>query len=601
MRSGMQAKRQWAKPWRRLALAALLAAAGSGCVAVNVGKPTVYTRTDTIVTTNKTPLKTEVLSVEPRAEVDGNRLNAWLDADVREEYQRWQHEETVTVKKQRRLAMGISPGWARCFLVPKGAVEHCRWNANPFLQNGNYYPSTSWKKNYSWTNTNREGAVVVFQDSDGNAAGYIIVHTVGLAMTLGLVHAWNTVETLLVEPFSNRGWYEQPCGVWDLENVRQVNVTNTNNPLPNLSVIPCLDVSGSPKMKLLGRFSHEERMQMGIRTCFDANWDGGASKSPSCGLLGVSKYNDIFLDPVAVSPSRPADNIVARETRAVGGPYEVELRIAGTDVSGKLTVGAGSGKATFTLPQVEVGGRYEATLSFRSLYAGGDDAVRKAWNTRALKQWVWLQEKPKLAAPAAQAPAREVVKEIHHYHETRVVEERKAEGPPYNVEKSADGTGRTVWRVKILAETQNAFTVDREVKAQILQELRDDFAGRNPHVPRGEINAFATYTTEDGGRTLVYVGVAESLIPSLESLTYSAETHRGTVTMRLAGGADLPRSKEFVRNNISAIVCDKNVVLTAGERPPDGAKYRSLDENFADGVLTVEFEAVEEGGRGGAW
>ena len=569
-------------------------AAGSGCVAVNVGKPTVYTHTDTFVTTNKTPLKTEVLSVEPKAQVDGTRLNAWLDADVREEYRRWQHEETVTVKKQRRLAMGLTPGWARYFLVPKGTVEHCWWNANPHLRYGDHYQIFSWKKK------NQEGGVLVYEGT-GNAEEYCLLHTIGIVATLGLAHTWGTVETLFIEPFSNGGWEEQPCEVWDLENARHVGVTvflenSPIRPIPSRSV-SCIDVSDSPKMKLLGRFSHEERMQMGIMTCFDANWDGQVSFSrivgTGFGLLGVSKYNDIFLDPVAVGPSRPTGTIVERETRAVGGPYEVELRIAGTDVAGKTIVGEGSGNATFTLPQVDVGGRYEATLNFRSLYAGGDDAVRKAWDTRALKQWVWLQEKPKPAPPAAQAPAREVVKEIHHYHETRVVEERKPEGPPYNVEKSADGTGRTVWRVKILNGNLNAFGVDGEVRPRILQELRDDFAGRNPHVPPGEINAFASYTTEEGGRTLVYVGVAESLIPSLESLTYSAETRRGTVTMRLAGGVDLRRSKEFVRNNISAIVCDKNVLLTAGERPPDGAKYRSLDENFADGVLTVEFEAVE--------
>ena len=92
---------------------------------------------------------------------------------------------------------------------------------------------------------------------------------------------------------------------------------------------------------------------------------------------------------------------------------------------------------------------------------------------------------------------------------------------------------------------------------------------------------------------MVYRGVAESLIPELDGLSYSAATRRGTVTMKLRPQADLRRSKEFVRANISSIVCDKNVMLTAGERPPDGARYRSLDETFANGVLTVEFEAEE--------
>ena len=52
---------------------------------------------------------------------------------------------------------------------------------------------------------------------------------------------------------------------------------------------------------------------------------------------------------------------------------------------------------------------------------------------------------------------------------------------------------------------------------------------------------------------------------------------------------------EFMRKYAISwqVANSKFSVHTAGERPPEGAKYRSLDENFADGVLTVEFEAVE--------
>ena len=316
------------------------------------------------------------------------------------------------------------------------------------------------------------------------------------------------------------------------------------------------------------------------------------------GLIGVHKYlRESRTGPFRDGPDKDAGTEERMRRDAVGGPYEVELRIAGTDIAGKAQVGLQDSNETFILPQVERGGQYEAVLTFRSLHSGAD-AVKSAWKTRTLTQWVWLKENPQpkpsvaYTPPATQPAGQQVVERVvekHYIHEV----ERKPEGPPYNIEKTTDVSGRTVWRVAILHSQLTAFDVDGEVKPRILRELRDDFAGRNPHVPRRKINAFATYTTEDGGRTLVYVGVAESLIPSLESLTYSAETHRGTVTMRLADGADRRRSEEFVNDNISAIVCDKNVVLTAGERPPDGATYQYLDENFADGVLTVEFEAVE--------
>ena len=575
-----------------LLLAAAVLVAGSGCVAFNVGKPEVYTHTETVVTTNQTPIRTEVLSVEAKAQTEGNQLNAWLDADVREEFQRWQYDETVTVRKQRRLAVGVYPGWGRVFLKSRGALSQ-----PDFRVAWVRYGEKDQRRGYPvWS-----GGVAQYPDITTKAERSLFVFPTILAGTvtsLGLWPVLGTLDTLLVEPLSGRGW--RGCEEhFDAENGRVLVLTGAWG--QRLGSV--FDVSTTPKMKSLAKFTAEERKRMGILTCFDildsppgslkdAFQHGKALSFSRGGILGVCKYHDVFVDPVHCGPKSSAGNSTKKETRAVGGPYEVELWVPGTGVSLKASVGAGDSKATFDLPKVERGGAYEATLEFHSLYAGTEDAVRKAWQTRTLKTTVWLAEKPKPAPVAVHAPqtqpVREVVREV--VREIQYVE-RKPEGPPYDVEKTVDGAGRTVWRVKILAGNLNAFAVDAEVKPRILRELQDDFSGRNPEVPRGEINAFANYTTEDGGRTLVYVGVAESLIPSLESLTYSAETHRGTVTMQLAGGADLRHAKEFVRANISAIVCDKNVVLTAGERPPDGATYKYLYENFADGVLTVEFEA----------
>ena len=58
---------------------------------------------------------------------------------------------------------------------------------------------------------------------------------------------------------------------------------------------------------------------------------------------------------------------------------------------------------------------------------------------------------------------------------------------------------------------------------------------------------------------------------------------------------DMPASetKRWARENISAIVSEKNVVIEAGKAPPKGAKFRSLNENYSNGVLAVEFETVE--------
>lgn len=474
-------------------------------MAFNVGKPETHTHTETVVTRGKTPIKTTVLSVEPKAQAEGNRLNAWLDARLLETFQQFQHEETTTTTRQKRLSAGMFPGAGELVYSPRQTP--CGLG-------------TFARHEIAWT-----------------------------LMGCGFIPVCATIGAVMFEPFAS--WRT------DCETGWQRVEHDKNAPKSDVHL-----------------YSH-------------------------LGLLGFHKtVRETRTGPVRDGPDRKAGTKEEVKTVAVEGPYELEWQIAGTDVSGKTTVGAGRTKATFVLPEADASGRYEVMLTFRSPYAGTGDAIRRAWTTRTLKQQVWLQAKPKpkpveTYVPPMQMKQPQIVERVvekHYVHEV----EKKPEGAPYNVEKAVDGAGRTVWRVAIRHGHLTAFDVDREVKEQILQELRDDFAGRNPDMPRGEINAFATYTTEDGGRTLVYVGQASSLIPALENLSYSAEQRRGTVTMRLAGGgADLRRSKEFVRQNISAIVCDKNVMLTAGERPPDGAKYRSLDENFSGGVLTVEFEAVE--------
>lgn len=49
----------------------------------------------------------------------------------------------------------------------------------------------------------------------------------------------------------------------------------------------------------------------------------------------------------------------------------------------------------------------------------------------------------------------------------------------------------------------------------------------------------------------------------------------------------------YPREHIQAIVREKNVATEAGKAPPEGAMCRSLGESLEEGVLTVEFEAVE--------
>jgi hypothetical protein len=502
----------------------------SGCVVVNVGEPVSFTREMKTVDTSAEKL----LAVAP--EFDGRGSNATVRLCKTVQPITKVILTRVNIRSQKRIAVGLFPGWGMRLHKPSSGFQPDWVLAQPELYACYHVPK-------------------------------------GTAALLCSVFA--TPYTLLVTPFTEWTALVNPRGPKGYTRMGFGDIKD-----------------------LGGVFSYRELADCGI---------GMRGDLAVLGLAGVVKYPDVFVTSEKLGTQMLPESGTNVQTSYVGGPFEVELRIPEVGFCQRKTVRKYESRVDFTLPTdyraeemepckgkwgvpTQRRRRYQGLLTFRD--TGPHDNEQEVWSQadgRSFEIELCLEKGGSYMNP----PGRAVVKEGPFHPEPRVVEVRKPDGPPYNVEKTVDGEGRTVWRVKILAENLNAFAVDREAKPQILEELREDFAGRNPDVPRGEINAWAAYTTEDGGRTLVYVGVAESLIPSLESLTYSAEARRGTVTMRLAGRADLRRSKEFVRNNISAIVCDKNVVLTAGERPPDGATYRSLDENFADGVLTVEFEAVE--------
>ena len=183
--------------------------------------------------------------------------------------------------------------------------------------------------------------------------------------------------------------------------------------------------------------------------------------------------------------------------------------------------------------------------------------------------------------PAEKSPAEK----------TPATETPKAAAYEIATEEPFEG-GRAAYRVRIRDASMTAFDVVRVVKPEIETVLRDAFAAESPGI---DVRTVRAYVVPEFGedRTIRFRGVAFSVQPVTDGWRYDADSHRGSIRLRVSEGMTPEEAKRWARDNIEAIAREKNVSLEAGGAPPEGAVYRSLGETLEDGVLTVEFEAVE--------
>ena len=164
---------------------------------------------------------------------------------------------------------------------------------------------------------------------------------------------------------------------------------------------------------------------------------------------------------------------------------------------------------------------------------------------------------------------------------------------PYEIETLAPySEGKAAYRITIRDASRTAFEVERMVRPDIERILRDAFAAENPGASDASVRV---YIIPDFGsdRTIRMSGTAFSLEPTTDGWEYDDSDRRGRIRLRIRGGMSPEDLKRWVRENISAIVAEKNVSLVVGKASPVGAKYRSLGETLDNGILTVEFQAEE--------
>ena len=517
---------------------------GSGCVAFNSGKPETFTHVDRIVETASSSVRSEVLSANALFKKLGTEAAVGLDVVADEEFEKREHTETITVRKQKRLAFGLFPGAAEEYLMPSGALV----SMASYSRSGR---------------TNDRGAATYVK-----MVPYPASQLLGL-LTCGFIHAFGTINSIFIAPFDS---YD--CAGHDHMEYGKEK--------PDGSF---WDVSDSPKLLALKRFPSDEKKRIGVTTCFDSPAPGPAPFVSHSGLVGFHKYLAVFVDNPTIGPSTVVGTETKRRSALANGPYIAEFSIPALNHNDWKRVSTGGTQATFPLPAVERDCTVEAVVSFREDNSANgrnaSDLTRQALAKVAGRQWKFDVA---LKGTSSQAAG--------HYRRPDPVPQHPSEKLFEVVTIKPLGEGKYLVRVEV-KDKSKTFSILHLIKPEVYRLVREDFKLKNPEEPMQFVRESMRYETEEDGKILSFTGWVFSVRPVDDGWHYDSDTRRGWMRLRIMGGIPAVEAERWAHENIGEIVKYKNVALESGKPPPPGAQFRSLDENFSDGVLTVEFEAVQ--------
>ena len=538
---------------------------GTGCVAFNVGKPDVFIHEEAGRETSVPVPGTDREIVDVSAIVEQGEqpalsdfVHVKLNATQRGTFDIRHTKKTYTVRRQRRLAVGFYPGAAEYYLMPEGALIPC--NADYAFYEGDVEFGHKPGQYKSDPTDRREGFWM------GVMSSWVL-------FPIGIIE---TANSLAIAPL--RGW---DC-THDLVPAKGGFGTN----------LVGWHVELTPEIQALSKFSSSERARMGVQSVAGRHHGGIAAGWPfgHLGLFGVHKHLAVFVEEPAVASETVRKT--RAETSVANGPCYVELAIPALDHVQRERI-SGNVDTSFRIPGVDRDCTVTAFVSFQvdsenppppnSLHR---EVLAKA-NGRKWSGVLHIKASPN----ATLSPKTQSIGVVTNV----VVVKPTSPGPQYRLhdEESFAG-GRAVFRLEILDETPVLELVPK-VRSEVEGNVRREFLAANPGADESLVRVVSLERYD--GKIVRFEVRAYALPPEVEPVgyEYSQETRRGTMRFRVAerARANMAKVKAWARENIAAVVMDKNVVLTSGQRPPEGATFRSLDENFSDGILTVEFEAIE--------
>lgn len=164
--------------------------------------------------------------------------------------------------------------------------------------------------------------------------------------------------------------------------------------------------------------------------------------------------------------------------------------------------------------------------------------------------------------------------------------------PNYKIVSSSfnPASETAIYEYEIVEGDYNLET-DRIIVREMCRKIKTEFCDRHPELDPADVHASPKSYSTAGNRVSYEVSVFW-LKPT--ELAYSASTGNGTLVIR-TDGRNIADAEAWARKNIEALAASQNVVLTVGEKPPQGAQYKILDTRLVDGGtrMKINFETVQ--------
>lgn len=526
---------------------------GSGCVAVNVGRPETFRHTVMRREESPNPVRSNVAEARVQLQQRGNRVAVQVAADMADEFEQSLFKTELVVRRQKKLAFGLFPAAAENVYMPRGALV----SAQGIFRDG-FETSPEFRAWYG-------------RGAEPGMGAFVSEQTLAWFGLFGTISVCATVESLVLWPFTDWG-----CTSHDFVDGDCFRQASRNGKI-------VMDASESPKLRALAAFPEQDREKIGAHTCFDVEHRGEGFSH--WGLVGFHKFQAVFVEIPDEEEGKESGTEIRIRKAAIPGPFEVELAIPGLGYSDKRRVEKGEKAVVFELPEGRREGRIEARVSVRECVGEAGTATPTATRQAVRKL-------------AGQASRFDVNLRAPAGGWTQGGFPARLEGEPSEaicdiVEIRPSRTGKYVVRAKV-RDPSRILDAAWEIEDDIRRRIREDFASRHPEIRVEDIRDMVEWTTEgEDGATLAFTGWAFSGRPLESGWKYDARTRRGIVRVAVSDGIPEQQVRQWAKDHIGEIVADKNVGIGTEGDVPEGTGFRWRADRFENGVLTVEFEAVK--------